>query len=50
MILEEIKKLETHQAKVTFIVDFLRLGGVDAANQYVAKAAQLLTATDARTP
>ena len=42
VILEEIKKLETHQDKVTFIADYLRMGGVENANQYVTEAAQLL--------
>ena len=46
-ILEEIKKLEAHQDKMTFIADFLHMGGVEGANKFVTKAAQLLLATDA---
>ena len=46
MILEEIKKLKAHQDKVTYVADFLRMGQVENAAQYVAEAAQLLTATD----
>ena len=39
VILEDIKKMETHQDKVTFIADYLCMGGVDKAAQYVAEAA-----------
>ena len=46
-ILDEIRKMETHQDKVTFIADYLRMGGVDKAAQYVNEAAQLLLASDA---
>ena len=34
-ILEEIKKMEARQDKMTFIADFLNLGGVEGANKYV---------------
>ena len=39
--------MEAHQDKMSFIADFLNLGGVEGANKYVTKAAQLLLATDA---
>ena len=45
-ILEEIKKMEAHQDKMTFITDFLHMGGVEGANKYVTEAGQLLLATD----
>ena len=45
-ILEEIRKLEAHQGKMTFIADFLRMGGVENTKNYVTKAVQLLLATD----
>ena len=46
-ILEEIKKLEAHQDKMTFIADFLHIGGINGADKYVTEAAQYLQATDA---
>ena len=46
-ILDEIKKMEAHQDKVTFIADYLRMGGINKSEQYVAEAAQLLTTSDA---
>ena len=39
--------METHQDKVTFIADYLCMGGVDKAAQYVNEAAQLLLPSDA---
>ena len=35
-ILDEIKKMEAHQDKVTFIADYLRMGGINKSEQYVA--------------
>ena len=46
-ILEEIKKLEAHQDKMTFIADFLHIGGIAGADKYVNEAATYLQATDA---
>ena len=46
-ILEEIKKVEAHQDKMTFIADFLHIGGINGADKYVTEAAQYLQATDA---
>ena len=47
-ILEEIKKVEAHQDKMTFIADFLHIGGINGGEKYVTEAAQYLQATDAK--